>query len=102
MEENKFVIKKYAEHTQKSGPWFSHVFNPSHTVIAFIGMMPPSGSNIYRFWVYQKKDTAANTAALGTLHNNYEYVGTYDYTAIESPWDFNAISFDGKKHHNKS
>lgn len=96
MEENKFVIKKYAEHTQECGPWFSHVFNPSHTVVAFIGMMPPSGSNIYRFRVYQKKNTAANTSALDTLHNNWEYIGTYDYTAIEAPWDFDAISFDGK------
>ncbi len=97
VEENNFVVKKYAQHTLETGPWFSHVFNPSHTVVAFIGMMPPSGSNIYRFWVYQKRDSAANTYSLDVLDNNWEYVGVYDYVSIYSPWDFENIAFDGKK-----
>lgn len=96
VEENNFVVKKYAEHSLNSGPWFSHVFNPSHTVVVFIGMLPPSGSNIYQFWVYQKKDAKANTSGLDVSNNEWEYVGEYSYTSVHAPWDFENIAFDGK------
>ena len=96
-EENQFVTKKYAELTLETGSWFSHVFNPSHTVVVFIGMMPPSGGNVYRFWVYQKREESANTSAVSSLNNNWEYVGTYDYVSRRAPWEFENIFFDGKQ-----
>ncbi len=94
------MIKKYAEHTLDAVVWFSHVFNPSHTVVVFIGLMPPSGSNIYRFWAYQKKDLPPNASSVYALEekgNNWEYVEEYDYATVYAPWDFENIAFDGKR-----
>lgn len=99
MEENRFIVQKYAEHTLESGAWFSHTFNPSHTIVVFMGMLPPSGSNVYQFWVYRKKG-AANVASVCTLDgapHEWEYVGRYEYATVYAPWDFKTIAFDGDK-----
>lgn len=98
LEEGEFLQKKYAEHTLECGPCFTHVFNPSHTVVIFIGQLDSTRFSCYRFWMYRKMDDAEAQAvyALGNIHNRWEYVGVWDLETTPENWNFSNISFVGK------